>query len=255
MKVYGYCRISTSKQSMERQIRNIKLAYPDAVIVKETYTGTKIQGRKEFEKLIKVVSSGDTLAFDSVSRMSRTAQEGYGMYKELYKRGVSLVFLKEPHINTSTYQQAMENQLSVNFKTGDQASEELLAGIFGALNRYMLNLARRQIQLAFEQAEKEVADLHQRTREGIQTARLHGKQIGQLPGKKLVTKKSVKSKQLIQKYSRDFGGSLGDAECIKLIGISKGSYYKYKKELKNTEPGNVGKTPLNNANINQVKPS
>ncbi len=32
-----------------------------------------------------------------------------------------MVFLKEPHINTSTYQQAMENQLSVNFKTGDQA--------------------------------------------------------------------------------------------------------------------------------------
>lgn len=155
MKVYGYCRISTSKQSMERQIRNIKLVYPDAVIVKETYTGTKIQGRKEFEKLIKVVSAGDTLVFDSVSRMSRTAQEGYGMYEELYKRGVSLVFLKEPHINTSTYQQAMEKiQLSVNFKTGDQASEELLAGIFGALNRYMLNLARRQIQLAFEQAEK-----------------------------------------------------------------------------------------------------
>ena len=255
MKVYGYCRISTSRQSMERQIRNIKLAYPDAVIVKETYTGTKIQGRKEFEKLIKVVSSGDTLVFDSVSRMSRTAQEGYGMYEELYKRGGSLVFLKEPHINTSTYQQAMENQLSVNFKTGDQASEELLAGIFGALNRYMLNLARRQIQLAFEQAEKEVADLHQRTREGIQTARLYGKQIGQLPGKKLVTKKSVKSKQLIQKYSRDFGGSLGDVECIKLIGISKGSYYKYKKELKNTELSNEGKTPLNNAKVNQVKPS
>ena len=149
----------------------------------------------------------------------------------------------------------MGNQLSVNIKTGDQVSEELLAGIFGALNRYMLNLARRQIQLAFEQAEKEVADLHQRTREGIQTARLHGKQIGQLPGKKLVTKKSVKSKQLIQKYSRDFGGSLGDAECIKLIGISKGSCYKYKKELKNTELSNEGKTPLNNAKENQVKPS
>ena len=57
MKVYGYCRISTSKQSMERQIRNIKLAYPDAVIVKETYTGTIIQGRKEFEKLLKIVST------------------------------------------------------------------------------------------------------------------------------------------------------------------------------------------------------
>ena len=68
-------------------------------------------------------------------------------------------------------------------------------------------------------------------------------------------KKSVKSKQLIQKYSRDFGGSLGYAECIKLIGISKGSYYEYKKELKNTELSNEGKTPLNNAKENQVKPS
>ena len=203
MKVYGDCRISTSKQSMERQIRNIKLAYPDAVIVKETYTGTKIQGRKEFEKLLKIVSTGDTLVFDSVSRMSRTAQEGYGMYEELYKRGVSLVFLKEPHINTSTYQQAMGNQLSVNIKTGDQASEELLAGIFGALNRYMLNFARRQIQLAFEQAEKEVADLHQRTREGIQTAQLHGKQIGQLPGKKLVTNKAQCPKRLGKKEIMD----------------------------------------------------
>ena len=102
MKVYRYCRISTFKQSMERQIRNIKLAYPDAVIVKETYTGTKIQGRKEFEKLLKIVSTGDTLVFDSVSRMSRTAQEGYEMYQKLYNQGVSLVFLKEPHINTST---------------------------------------------------------------------------------------------------------------------------------------------------------
>ena len=98
MKVYGYCRISTSKQSMERQIRNIKLAYPDAVIVKETYTGKIIQGRKEFEKLLKIVSTDDTLVFDSVSRMSRTAQEGYEMYQKLYNQGVSLVFLKEPHI-------------------------------------------------------------------------------------------------------------------------------------------------------------
>ena len=81
MKVYGYCRISTFKQSMERQIRNIKLAYPDAVIVKETYTGTKKQERKEFEKMIKVVFTGDTLVL-------------------------------------------------------------LLSGILGALNRYMLNLAR-----------------------------------------------------------------------------------------------------------------
>ena len=30
---YGYCRISTKKQSLERQVRNIKAEYPDAVIL------------------------------------------------------------------------------------------------------------------------------------------------------------------------------------------------------------------------------
>ncbi|MBU5682060.1 recombinase family protein [Blautia sp. MSJ-9] len=230
--IYGYCRISTPRQNLERQVRNIRTVYPDAVIVREIYTGTKIHERKEFEKLLRKVSEGDTLVFDSVSRMSRTSQDGYKTYEELYNRGVSLVFLKEPHINTSTYQQAMNNQLSVNIKTGDLASDELMSGILNAVNGYMLNLARKQIQLAFEQSEKEVADLHQRTREGIETARLNGKQIGLTRGTKLVTKKSVDSKRLIQKYSRDFSGTLSDKECIKLIGISKGSYYKYKRELK-----------------------
>lgn len=230
--IYGYCRISTPRQNIERQVRNIRAVYPDVVIIKEIYTGTKIHERKEFEKLIKRLSEGDVLVFDSVSRMSRTAQEGYRIYEELYNRGVSLVFLKEPHINTSTYQQAMDNQFSVKIKTGDQASDELMSGILNAVNGYMLNLAKRQIQLAFEQAEKEVADLHQRTREGIETARLNGKQIGLKSGTKLITRKSVNSKQLIQKYSRDFSGTLTDTECIKLIEISKGSYYKYKRELK-----------------------
>ena len=230
--IYGYCRISTPRQNLERQVRNIRAAYSDAVIIREIYTGTKMRERKEFEKLLRKVSDGDTLVFDSVSRMSRTSQDGYKTYEELYKRGVSLVFLKEPHINTSTYQQAMDNQFSVKIKTGDQASDELMSGIMNAVNIFMLCLAKRQIQLAFEQAEKEVVNLHQRTREGIETARLNGKQIGLVQGTKLVTKKSVKSKRLIQKYSRDFFGTLPDKDCIKLIGISKGSYYKYKRELK-----------------------
>ena len=48
---YGYCRISTDKQNIERQIRNIQKAYPDAVIKQEIYTGTKTDGRKVFEQL------------------------------------------------------------------------------------------------------------------------------------------------------------------------------------------------------------
>ena len=51
--------------------------------------------------------------------------------------------------------------------------------ILESVNKYLLALVKEQIKIAFDQAEKEVADLHQRTRESIQTARLNGKQIGQ----------------------------------------------------------------------------
>ena len=95
-----------------------------------------------------------------------------------------------------------------------------------------MELAKEQIRIAFEQAEKEVQDLRQRTKEGIETARINGKQIGQTSGRKLTTKKSVRAKEMIRKYSKDFGGSLNDVECIKMIGISRGSYYKYKREIR-----------------------
>lgn len=230
-KKYGYSRISTPKQNMERQIRNILAAYPDATIVEEVFTGTKVEGRKEFEKLLKRVKPGDCIIFDSVSRMSRDAEEGFQLYKHFLQIGVELVFLKEPHINTSVYQDAAERQIK-GIETGDEAANELMNGITEALNRYMMKLAERQIQIAFEQAEKEVQDLHQRVKEGMETARINGSQIGQVAGRKLNVKKEAPAKELILKHSKDFGGMLSDVEVMKLTGLARNTYYKYKKELK-----------------------
>lgn len=154
--IYGYCRISTAKQSIERQIRNIKSLYPEAVIVQEIFTRTRID-RKEWQKLFSKVKSGDTIVFDSVSRMSGNAEDGFAAYEDLYNRGVSLVFLKEPHINTDTYKQALENNVKL---TGGNV-DYILEGV----NKYLMALAKEQIRLAFEQSEKEVEDLHQYKRE------------------------------------------------------------------------------------------
>ncbi len=231
MKVYGYCRISRKQQSIDRQVRNIKAAYPAAVIIQEAYTGTKVEGRKEFEKLLKAVKPGDTIVFDSVSRMSRNTADGFSLYQSLFQQGVDLRFLKEPHIDTTTYREAAEKQITA-IRTGDDATDELLAAITAGINKYMLRLAERQIQLAFEQAEKEVSDLHQRTREGIETARISGKQIGGISGRKLNVKKATAAKEIILKHSKDFGGSLSDVECMRLAGISRNSYYRYKADLR-----------------------
>lgn len=222
-KIYSYCRISRSSQSIERQHRNILALYHNAIIIDEVFTGTKVEGRKEWNKLYNKVEQGDTIVFDSVSRMSRNAEEGFKLYEELFKRGVELVFIKEAHINTTVYKKALNNNIGL---TGTNV-DFILEGV----NKYLLELAKEQIRLAFIQAEKEVKDLQQRTKEGIETARLNGKQIGIPKGSKLITKKSIEAKEQIQKYSKDFKGTLKDIEVMKLVGVSRNSYYKYKKEL------------------------
>ena len=222
MSTYGYCRISRPKQSIERQIRNIKAAYPNAVIVEEVYTRTRMD-RKEWGRLFASVKAGDTIVFDSVSRMSGCAEDGFAAYEELYHRGVNLVFLKEPHINTDTYKAALSRNVAL---TGENV-DYILEGV----NQYLMALAREQIRLAFGQSEKEVSDLHQRTREGIETARLAGKQIGRSHGGQIETKKAKAAKEIIRKHARTFGGSLSPADVIKLAGISRNSYYKYSREL------------------------
>lgn len=221
--IYGYCRISTLEQSIERQERNIKVRYPTAVILKEAETGTKIQERVMFMRMLKKVCAGDTIIFDSVSRMARVSDEGVALYEELFYKKVNLVFLKEPHINTDTYRAALSAELAM---TGG-IIDNLLEGI----NKYMMALAREQIKIAFDQAEKEVMDLRQRTKEGMVTAKLMGKQNGCKEGAKLVTKKGQEAKKGIRKYSKSFDGMLSDKDVIKIVGVSRNSYYKYKREL------------------------
>lgn len=232
MALYGYCRISRKTMNIERQVRNILAVYPTAYIVKEAFTGTKIQGRKELDKLLKVLKSGDTIVFDSASRMSRNTEEAITLYEELFNNNINLIFLKEPHINTEVYKKALNNQIKISLNTGNKATDTFIQSIIESLNRYTIDLAKEQIRIVFEQAQKEVDDLHQRTAEGIITAKLNGKQIGQPKGTKLTTKKSITAKEIIKKYSEDFSGTLEDQAVIKLAGTSRNSYYKYKRELR-----------------------
>ena len=202
--VYGYCRISTPTQNIDRQKRNILDRYPKAKLFCEAYTGTTTD-RPEWCKLKAILKKGDTVVFDEISRMSRNADEGIKLYMELYDKGIELVFLKEPQCNTATYSETLKNR----------------------------------IELAFQSAENELKRLKERTREGIETARLNGKQIGRKTGSKITTKRSEEVKQIIKAKSKDFSGNMNDVEVIAYVkGITKGgkfsrnSYYKYKSELK-----------------------
>ena len=223
---YGYGRISRKSQKIERQIENISRAYPDAKIYTEAYTGTKVEGRAVFNWILSVVQKDDDIIFDSVSRMARNKDEGVELYFRLFDMGVNLIFLKETQINTSVYREAIQQSIP---ETGNEIADIYI----DATNKVIRLLAKKQIEKAFEQAQKEVDDLHERTREGIREARRRGKQVGRAAESTIETKKAAAAKVVIKKHNKAFGGSLNNDDTMKLAGISKVTFYKYKKELLN----------------------
>lgn len=230
-KIYAYCRCSTSHQRISRQVTNITKLYPSAIIIKEFYSGTT-SNRPKWQKLLQTISENDTIVFDSVSRMSRNSKEGFDDYIRLYNSGINLVFLNEPHINTQVFKSSSNKMIQLSLSTGNRAIDDYFKGNIELINKLIFQLAEQQIEIAFEQSQKEVDDLHNRISQGLREAKDRGTQIGLSFGAKLTTKKSVECKETIKKHSRDFDGTLQDIDVIKLCGCTKNSYYKYKRELK-----------------------
>ena len=242
--VYGYCRVSTKQQNLERQLKNITAEDPTATIYRDMFTGTT-KNRPQWQKLLKAVQTGDKIIFDSISRMSRDAEEGFNTYIELFNKGVALHFIKEPYCDTDVYMAAVKTQIQ---PTGEEIADIYIE----ATNKVLQIVARRQIQIAFDQAEKEVTDLHKRIAEGMAVAG-SGKKISEArTGNSYEHRKEQIAKNIILEKSKDFNGSNSDKEVMQLIrgkledlvkedikysayrkpSISRNSYYKYKRDLR-----------------------
>ena len=238
MRIFGYARVSTRHQSLDRQIANIRAAYPNVTeIVTEKFTGTKMD-RPAWNRLFKKLADGDTVVFDEVSRMARTADEGFTVYRELYDRGVNMVFLKEPHINSAVYRDTMQIK-----PTG--VDTDLDETVIAGFNAYLMRLAERQVKIAFQQAQAEVDHLHKRVSEGMRAsgAAYERDENGEIiegstskiaearTGNTYQTKKSKDMKVRIRQMSRDFDGTMTDRDVMDVLHIARNSYYKWKKEL------------------------
>ena len=194
---------------------------PNLVIIKEIFTGST-QDRPKWRRYYPRFMPGDNIYFDSVSRMARDEDDGVKEYLDLYKRKVNLFFFVEPGINTEVYREACQMQIP---RTGTEVDI-----ILEAIEAYQVKLAEKQVRIAFQQAHKELDDLRQRTIEGFETARRSGKQLGR-PRGRCITEKERKAKNIILKRDTLFGGDLCPSDCMKVIGISRGTYYKYRNDL------------------------
>lgn len=235
MKYYSYIRVSSATQSIQRQINNINDFKQGTMQYAEKYTGTTI-ARPVFDELIKAIDTdikqGEevTVIFDSVSRMSRTATEGVEQYFKWYDMGVNLVFLNERHIDTVVFRQAIE-KAKIDITTNNTATGKLIGTIVSALTDFQKDLAKEQIVIAFQQAEKEVKDLHERTKDGM-LASGAGKKISQArTGKTYTTIKELKIRVQILKKLKKYGGVFTIEELAKLNDVSRMSVHRYIKNI------------------------
>lgn len=231
MGVYGYARVSTKQQKIERQVENIRLFSPDAIIYQEKQSGKDIGGRAVFRKMLEKVESGDTVIFDEVSRMSRNADEGYQLYMELMGKGVSLVFLKERHIDTDEYKRRTQSHIE-RVSSSNQKMDDLINGILELVEEFEKENLKDNIRIAFRQAEHERQFLIKRVTEG--KSRSKKKQGRPKGSRNLNSEKAGKIKKVIKEQSKDFDGRFSDAKIMReyLHGVARNTYYKYKKELK-----------------------
>lgn len=96
---YGYARVSTEQQNLDRQIDALT-GYGVDRLYNEKMTG-KRKDRPELKKLLESLTEGDTVVVESLSRLGRSTRDLLELTELFEKKGVHLISLKE-RIDTSS---------------------------------------------------------------------------------------------------------------------------------------------------------
>lgn len=196
-KKFGYVRVSSKDQNEERQIQNMKeIGIEERDIFIDKQSG-KNMNRENYQMLKRLVRTGDTIVFDSLTRLGRSMNDVLEEFRYYENNRINLQFIKEPFIN-------------VNY-TGENTNDVIQSAI---------QKATLTILSAF--AEKERHDIKQRQAEGIALAKKQGKRLGRPPVE--ITE------NFILAYKEWKSGSLTAVKAMSKYQIKRSSFYKLVKK-------------------------
>ena len=203
---YVYIRVSTDKQSYERQIANFnergyELYTPtmegsaptphdivskrkDVKVFCEKFTGTRLSGRKQLLELIENLEENDVLVVDSLSRLARSMKSLIDILEMLNVKGVGFISLKE--------------DLDLSTATG-----KLMFNLIGAINQF----------------ERDITS--ERTKETLQAKKANG----EILGRPVV----YDHKAIVETYMNDETLSYND--LVDMYGITKGQISNIMKKF------------------------
>lgn len=196
---WGYSRVSTEEQSLERQKIELE-KYGVDFIVEEKASGKNFN-RNVYKLLIENTRKGDKIICTALDRFSRSVRETVKELELLEKKGVTVVFLKE------------------NIDTSQTGISQLMLNIFSWV------------------AEQERLTMLERQRQGYSA--LQKNENGRMLSKKGTVigakEKKLTNKQieLIKEYKK--GKSIYNlSQLARLINVSRPFIYKKLKELEET---------------------
>ena len=191
--IYGYARCSTNeeRQDINRQKRELHtLGVTDEKCIYWEYESGMKDDRTEFNKLLDIVTEGDTVATTEVSRLTRSTKHLCEILQTVRDKKLIL------NIGGSFVVDCSKGEL-------DPMTEGMIKmwGVFSEMERNIIS---------------------QRVKSGIKNARTKGKQIGRPP----TTVDGLPDKfwKYYQKYKN---GEINVAELARLLKCSRVTIYKY----------------------------
>lgn len=225
---FGYARTSTRTQKLKSQISTLEdMGCELENIFTDQYTGTvDSEEREGWRKLLKEIKKkkyegkNKIICFMSVNRMSRDKVSGVRDYFKLIDKGYELVFQMEPTINSSVYGDKIKNASSISVDD-KQLNETVIKG----LREYLVSLAKQQIEIAFDQAEKEAKHIKEKVKRGLMNS---DKKAGRKKGYT-----SKKKKNIPISFIKDSKEVKNITTLSRLHNVSRPTIYSWLKEIEN----------------------
>jgi DNA invertase Pin-like site-specific DNA recombinase len=194
MTVYGYIRISTKDQSIERQKKSlIEYGVPEENIFVDVMSGKSFD-RPEYQKLKSIIQNGDTIIFHELDRLGRNFKEGKEEVDYFQKRNIKLIFLDMEFLNSM-----MENN-------------DIMVRLMGYI----------QVLVALAIGEKEREKIRKRQREGIELAKIKGKYTGR--------KRKFQKVTLEDAFKKYESGEYTVKDICEIYQMSRSTFYRRLKE-------------------------
>lgn len=206
--LYGYARVSSKDQNLDRQIALlIENGVEERNIFREKKSGKNFQDREEYQKLLNVLNVGDTVILTELDRLGRNMQEIEKEYQRLViGRGCHLKFLKEDFLSTTS---SGDNPL---FK-------DVVQPILLKLMGYMAQQEREKTL----QRQRDAYNNMQRDEKGRLIAK-NGKVIGRQARYETLKEDE---KKLIKDW---INGKISCLRVSKILTISRPTLYKIKNQ-------------------------